>query len=41
LFRRPENFEVFHVDNHPVRKAALTGIKVKNQLAGVLIPFGR
>ncbi len=35
-----ENFEVLHVDNHPVRKAALTGNKIKNQLVGVKTPSG-
>lgn len=35
-----ENLNLFHVDDHPVRKAAITGKMVKNQLAGVRLPSG-
>lgn len=35
-----EDFEILPVDEHPVRKAALTGRKVKNQLVGVKNPSG-
>lgn len=35
-----ENLEIIHVDEHPVRKAAITGKSVRNQLAGVRLPAG-
>jgi PAS domain S-box-containing protein len=35
-----ENLNLLHVDDHPVRKAAITGKMVKNQLAGVRLPSG-
>ena len=35
-----ENMELLHVDEHPVRKAALTGKKVKNMLVAVRLPSG-
>jgi len=35
-----ENGETLHFDDHPVRKAAITGINVKNQLVGVRLPSG-
>ena len=35
-----ENFEILHVDEHPVRKAALTGEKVTNMLVAVRLPSG-
>jgi len=36
-----ENQEILHVDDHPVRKAALTGRKIRNQLVGVKLPSGQ
>ncbi len=36
-----EDGKLLHVDDHPVRKAALTGKKVNNQLVGVKSPFGK
>jgi PAS domain S-box-containing protein len=35
-----ENLELLHVDDHPVRKAAITGKSVRNQLCGVRLPSG-
>lgn len=35
-----EDMEVLHVDEHPVRKAAITGKSVSNQLCGVRLPSG-
>lgn len=35
-----EDLKVLHVDDHPVRKAALTGRMISNQLVGVLLPSG-
>lgn len=35
-----ENSNLLDVDNHPVRKAALTGEKVKNQIVGMKLPSG-
>ena len=35
-----EDGEPLHVDNHPVRKAALTGEAVRNELVGVKLPSG-
>ncbi|HWQ18780.1 MAG TPA: PAS domain S-box protein [Methanotrichaceae archaeon] len=35
-----EDGTLLHVDNHPVRKAALTGKPVRNQLVGVRLPSG-
>lgn len=35
-----EDMEVLHVDDHPVRRAALTGKTVSNQLVGVRLPSG-
>jgi PAS domain S-box-containing protein len=35
-----EGGTLLHVDDHPVRKAALTGQIVRNQLAGVKLPSG-
>ena len=32
------NFEKLHVDEHPVRKALITGKPVKDQLIGVILP---
>jgi PAS domain S-box-containing protein len=36
-----ENLNLLHVDEHPVRKAAITGRIVKNQLVGVRLPSGK
>ncbi len=35
-----ENLKILHVDDHPVRKAAITGKSVRNQLCGVKLPSG-
>lgn len=35
-----ENLELLHVDQHPVRQAAIKGTAVKNQLVGVRLPSG-
>jgi len=35
-----ENLVLLHVDDHPVRKAAITGTPVKNQLIAVRLPSG-
>ncbi|MGE5420012.1 MAG: ATP-binding protein [Chloroflexota bacterium] len=35
-----EDMEVLHVDEHPVRKTAITGKSVSNQLCGVRLPSG-
>ena len=35
-----EHNEILHVDDHPVRRAALTGKRVNNQLVGVRLPSG-
>jgi PAS domain S-box-containing protein len=35
-----ENGSILHVDDHPVRKASLTGKRVENQLVGVKLPSG-
>jgi PAS domain S-box-containing protein len=35
-----ENRVLLHVDDHPVRKAALTGKIVRNQVIGVILPSG-
>lgn len=35
-----ENGNILHVDEHPVRKASLTGKRVENQLVGVKLPSG-
>lgn len=35
-----EDLKVLHVEEHPVRKAALTGKMVSNQLVGVRLPSG-
>ncbi|HLP71873.1 MAG TPA: PAS domain-containing sensor histidine kinase [Bacteroidales bacterium] len=35
-----EDLKLLHVNDHPVRKAALTGKPVKNQLVGVRLPSG-
>lgn len=35
-----ENLEILHVDDHPVRKAAITGNNVTNQLVAVKLPSG-
>ncbi|HEX2968324.1 MAG TPA: PAS domain-containing sensor histidine kinase [Bacteroidales bacterium] len=35
-----ENLEILEVDDHPVRKAAITGKIVSNQLCGVKLPAG-
>jgi PAS domain S-box-containing protein len=35
-----ENKNLLHVDNHPVRKAAMTGKLVKNQLVAMKLPSG-
>lgn len=35
-----EDLKLLHVDDHPVRKAALTGKSVHDQLAGVRLPSG-
>ncbi len=35
-----EKKEILHIDDHPVRKAALTGKRVNNQLVGVMLPSG-
>lgn len=35
-----ENLEILHVDDHPVRKAAITGSNVTNQLVAVRLPSG-
>lgn len=35
-----EEMEILHVDDHPVRKAAITGKMVSNQLCGVRLPSG-
>ena len=35
-----EDGTLLHVDDHPVRKAALTGKSVRNRLAGVQLPAG-
>jgi len=35
-----ENRDILHVDDHPVRKAALTGKRVNNQVVGVKLPSG-
>jgi PAS domain S-box-containing protein len=36
-----EKLNLLHVDEHPVRKAAITGRIVKNQLVGVRLPSGK
>ncbi len=35
-----EDGTLLHVDNHPVRKAAITGRPVRNRLVGVRLPVG-
>ena len=35
-----ENRKLLQVDDHPVRKAAMTGKNVKNQLVGMILPAG-
>jgi PAS domain S-box-containing protein len=35
-----EDLRVLDVDDHPVRKAAITGTRVSNQLCGVILPSG-
>src|SRR5512133_46547 len=35
-----EDMQILHVDDHPVRKAAITGKIVSSQLCGVKLPSG-